>query len=226
VTRIAVIVPVWNDATALRASLAAIVGADDVVVVDGGSDDHSVAVARAAGARVVVCSVRQRAAQMNLGAQESSTDVLLFLHADTILPPDALTAVRTGFANDPGLAGGAFRRRFIPGSRFLRLTCALANLRGRTCGWFLGDQAMFVRRAMFEQLSGFAPLRMCEDLDFSRRLARAGRTRLLRPVVYSDDRRFRRSGAVRQSLADLATTWRFLRSRESFLEPLPEILQR
>lgn len=236
---IAVIVPVWNEAEALRATMASIIrehpretkpassdsmntGSRDpgleLIVADGGSDDGSAGIAREAGAQVIASPRRQRAAQMNLGAEAAMGDVMLFLHADTLLPAGWARVLANAFAHDPKLVGGAFRRRFVPGSRFLRFTCAAADVRGRCLGWFLGDQAIFVRREIFRELGGFAPLPVCEDLDFTRRLARRGRVRLLKETVHTSDRRFHRRGALRQSLADLVTAIRFLceqRNRKS-----------
>ena len=214
---ISVIVPAVNEAECLGSVLEAARadgGPVEVLLVDGGSSDATVAIARAAGARVIESPVQLRATQMNLGAAAARGDVLLFLHADTLLPAGWRRAIATAFAREPDLVGGAFRRRFVPGSFFLRLTCAVADLRGQHWGWFLGDQAMFVRREIFRELGGFAPLRACEDLEFARRLARRGRVRQLREIVLTSDRRFRARGAVGQTLADLTTAWRFLREKD------------
>lgn len=213
---ISVIIPTDHEAELLGATLAAVgrsTPETEVIVVDGGSGDATVAIASAAGARVVVAPERGRAAQLNHGAAIATGDVLLFLHADTIVPDGWDAAIAATMSADATCVGGAFRRRYVPGSWFLRLTCALATWRCRWSGWFLGDQAMFVRRAVFGELGGFAVLPACEDLDFSIRLARRGRTVVLRDVVLSSDRRFRRLGAVRQTWADLVTTGRFLRQR-------------
>jgi rSAM/selenodomain-associated transferase 2 len=226
--KLAVIIPVWNDAGPLRSALAEAL-ADrrevETIVVDGGSDDESADVGMQAGVRVLRAPVRNRAAQLNLGVQVSSGDVLLFLHADTQLPSGWHEAIVRVMTEDLRAVGGAFRRRFVPGSWFLRATCVLADWRGRAWGWFLGDQAMFVRRSAFDGVGGFACLRACEDLDLSRRLARVGRLVLLRDTVITSDRRFRRRGAVRQTLEDVATTCRFLRAPDSFLETATPSLQ-
>jgi len=213
---ISVVIPTLNEAACLGATLEAVFStapASEVIVVDGGSDDATPAIAMAAGARVLLSPERGRAAQLNHGAAAAHGDVLLFLHADTILPVGWAAAVEGALAADAKCVGGAFRRRYVPGSRFLRATCALATWRGRWAGWFLGDQAMFVRRLVFVELGGFARLSACEDLDLSLRLARRGQTALLGEFVLTSDRRFRRRGAWRQTGADIATTWRYLRER-------------
>jgi GT2 family glycosyltransferase len=170
-------------------------------------------VARRCGAETLVSPIRQRAAQMNLGAGTARGDVLLFLHADTRLPENWRTVLASGMQRDALCVGGAFRRRFDSPSLFLRATSRLADWRSSQFGWFLGDQAMFVRRDIFRTLDGFAPLQKCEDLDFSIRLKRAGRCRLLPATVISSSRRFEQHGPFRQTLRDFATAIRFVMQR-------------
>lgn len=221
---VSVIIPVVNEASRLGEVLAAVGPAGDclqVIVVDGGSCDASRAVAVAGGAQIIDSPVRQRAAQMNLGAQQARGEVLHFLHADTFLPAGWLDPIAAAFTRSPRCVGGAFRRRFDLPSPFLRATCRLADWRGRRLGLFLGDQAMFVWREVFERLGGFRSLRLFEDFEFSRRLSRVGPVVLLENVVVSSGRRFLRRGPVRQTLADLALTWRFLRQPEAFVDAAP-----
>src|SRR5262245_46995647 len=99
---------------------------------------------------------------------------LLFLHADTRLPASALDRIESTLLNDR-VVGGGFARRYDSNSWFLRTTCLLAGLRTRMIGWFLGDQAIFVRRGTFEKLGGFRDLELFEDLDFSMRMRQTGR---------------------------------------------------
>jgi len=147
--------------------------------------------------------------QMNLGASTAGGDTLLFLHADTQLAPGALRAIEVAL-EEPAVLGGGFARRYESPSLFLRLTCALAEARTRLSGWFLGDQAIFVRRATFTALGGFREWDIFEDLDFSRRVARSGRVVTLRPPVLSAARRFAARGAVRTTWRDLGLTARYL----------------
>ena len=203
---ISVIIPVFNEACHLPATLAAIKqneSAHEIIAVDAGSSDGSVDVAVGHSARVVSTPVKQRASQMNHGAQSARGDVFLFLHADTRLAQNALAGI-----------GGGFARRYDSPSWFLRATCALAGIRTRLSGWFLGDQAIFVRRDVFERLTGFRNFDLFEDLDFSRRMRREGRVVSLHSPVVSSARRFALYGPCRTTWTDLMTTWRYLRGAD------------
>jgi rSAM/selenodomain-associated transferase 2 len=175
-----------------------------------GSFDATVDVALERGARVLSSSVRQRASQMNLGAQSAHGDIFLFLHADTRLPQNALEKIEYAMAKRR-VVGGGFARRYYSPSWFLRSTSALAELRTRLSGWFLGDQAIFVQRETFKTLGGFRDFNLFEDLDFSRRMRSAGRVVTLRPPVISSARRFSLCRPWRTTWSDLRATWRYLR---------------
>ena len=212
---ISVIIPTSNEAQYLPATLEAIAAADlgarhEAVVVDASSSDETSTVATAHGARVIHSARRQRAAQMNLGAVHARGDVLLFLHSDTLLPARALEKIEQAMQGRR-VAGGAFARRYDSDSSLLRVTCALAGIRARICGWFLGDQGIFVRSDLFQRLGGFRDFDLFEDLDFSRRLRREGRVVTLRPPVTSAARRFQRFGPWRTTWVDLVLTYRYLR---------------
>ncbi|MBU6400627.1 MAG: TIGR04283 family arsenosugar biosynthesis glycosyltransferase [Verrucomicrobia bacterium] len=211
---ISIVIPTLNEADQLAATLAAIGdplprAACEVIVVDAGSSDGTAALAKAAGTRVVTSPGPGRAAQMNLGAQQASGDQLLFLHADTRLPEGALARIDAAL-RDPAIVGGGFARRFAGASRFLRLTAWLADWRCRSLGWFLGDQAIFARRSVFEQLKGYREIDLFEDLDFSRRMARTGKVVTLSPPVISSARRFAARGPLVTTAADLWLTCQFL----------------
>ena len=208
---VSVIVPVFNEAKTLAATIAAIHSETvpvEIIVVDAESSDESAVVAKKAGARIVRSHFRQRAHQLNLGAQHACADTMVFLHADTILPETAIDRM-VNVLRAPEITGGAFRRRYASPSRLLRITCLLALCRNFLIGWHLGDQAMFVRRSAFFQLGGFREVDQFEDLDFSRRLKRFGRIVTLTPCVTSSARRFD-GGAARTTLRDLGLTIRYL----------------
>lgn len=215
---VTVVIPTLNEAGTLPACVTSI-GCEaeyvEIVVVDGGSDDGTPEVASSLGGRVLISPRRQRAAQLNLGAQHARGEVLLFLHADTLLPRGWRQALERGLRNDSKIVGGAFSRRFDGSSKWLAATCWLADWRGRWFGHFFGDQAMFVRADTFRGLGGFRSLDRCEDLDFSLCLRGAGRTCLLKPPVVSSARRFAARGPVRQTFADLMTVMKFLARRRA-----------
>ncbi len=207
-----IVIPALDEAGTIGATLASTHDARksrEVIVVDGGSRDATACVAEAAGARVIRSPRRQRAAQMNLGAEAARGGILLFLHADTRLAPGALHAVIAAL-RDPRVVGGAFARRYDSPSLLLRATCALARWRNRLWGWHLGDQAMFVRAEMFRRLGGFADADQFEDLDFSRRLGRCGKLVTITPPVISSARRFE-VGAGQRTFGDVRLTLRYLR---------------
>ncbi len=132
---------------------------------------------------------------MNAGAAASRADVLLFLHADTRLPAEARQTVER-ILNDPACVGGRFDVRFENDRGLAWLIARLISLRSRMSGIATGDQALFVRRSAFEQLGGFADLPIMEDVEFTRRLKRAGRVAPLRARVVTSYRRWERCGAL------------------------------
>ena len=137
---------------------------------------------------------------MNEGAKASSGEILLFLHADTQLPDDAKTMIETTLANQR-MVGGRFDVRFdrpsMWGSIISRM---MMNWRSRLSGIATGDQALFVRRHIFEQIGGFADMPLMEDIDFSRRLKRTGATAALTATVTTSFRRWERHGPLRTIL--------------------------
>jgi rSAM/selenodomain-associated transferase 2 len=207
--RIAIVMPTLNEAEALRRHLPGALGQGGrVVVSDGGSTDGTLEVARALGA-LTVSGPPGRGGQLNRGAAALSettetadtADILLFLHADTELPPGAAAAVCA--AVEGGAVGGAFRLRFDVDRPLQRLGARLINLRSRLGFPPLGDQAQFVRRDAFLAMGGFRDWPILEDIDFALRLRRRGRTALLEGKVTTAARRFVEQGAVRT----VATNW-------------------
>jgi rSAM/selenodomain-associated transferase 2 len=188
---LSIIIPALDEADAIGATLDAAAragGGVEIIVVDGGSADSTVEVARGRGARVVVGAARGRGAQMHAGARESRGDVLWFLHADTLAPPDA--AVRIAEAlRDPRAVGGNFRIRFDgagAAARFLTWLYPRLHLLGLA----YGDSGFFVRRAAYERAGGFRPLPIFEDLDLLRALWKQGRFVQADAFVVTSSRRF------------------------------------
>ena len=199
--RLAIIIPTLNEEPSLRRILPlALAAADEVVVSDGGSTDRTVEVARSLGARVVT-GPAGRGGQLNRGAAATDGDILLFLHADTILPEGAGRSVRA--AVEAGAVGGAFLIRFDLDGFLYRLGARVVNLRTRRAFMTLGDQAQFVTREAFQELGGFREWPILEDLDFATRLRRRWTRRRLAVVphpVVTSARRFARKGPVRTVL--------------------------
>lgn len=229
---ISVLIPTLNEERSLPATLtrAAESGFDEVIVVDGGSTDHTREVAlafasaqgqsghRAASSSqhsppdvhpsalnpqhsapstvVLLTAPPGRAPQMNAGAAASRGQILLFLHADTLLPPDARSAIERAL-EDPAYVGGRFDVRFERDSGLGRLIGCLINLRSRWTGIATGDQAIFVRRSVFERLGGFSDIPIMEDVDLTRRLKRIGRVAALRLQVVTSFRRWDACGPIR-----------------------------
>ena len=213
---ISIIIPTFNEACYLPGTLDAIErnqSSHEVIVVDAGSSDGTVEIALERNTQLISSSVRQRATQMNLGAESAGGDVLLFLHADTRLPPNALTEIDSALAKR-FVVGGGFVRRYESPSWFLRGTCALAGLRTELSGWFLGDQAIFVRAEVFKILGGFRRFDLFEDLDFARRMQHEGKVITLRPPVISSARRFSLCRPWRRTWLDLLLTFRYLRGAD------------
>jgi rSAM/selenodomain-associated transferase 2 len=197
--RLSVVIPALNEAAQIGAAIASAGTADvEIVVVDGGSDDDTAARAAAAGA-AVVHAARGRARQMNAGAARAGGEVLLFLHADTRLPSGFAADVAAALA-DAGVVGGRFDLRLEPSSPLLGLTAALINRRSRLTGIATGDQALFVRRAVFDAMGGFADLPLMEDVAFTRDLKRRGRVVALRARVVTSSRRWLQYGVLRTIL--------------------------
>ena len=209
---VSVVVPVLDEQVALPGlldRLAALPGRLEVVVVDGGSRDDTLQVARSHPSRPHVCtSAPGRARQMNCGATEANGDVLLFLHADTRLPDDAYDQVVAALS-DPGVQGGNFALRFDGGDRFSRVLGAW--YRGqRRAGIYYGDSAVFVRREVFDHLGGFRPLPIMEDYDFVRRLEKRGRTACLDGPAVTSARRWKALGVPRTVFSWVVIRWLFV----------------
>jgi rSAM/selenodomain-associated transferase 2 len=205
--KVSVVIPALDEETAIAASIrsALAAGADEVIVVDGGSRDGTVAVARSLGARVLF-SPPGRARQMNAGAAAAMGEVLLFLHADTRLPSGAGAAVRAVCGRNRAL-GGAFAVRLglSPGaSLYRRAILGLAErmiaVRARLFRAYTGDQAIFLRRGVFERLGGYPDIPLMEDAALSRRLTRAGKTILVPLPLTTSARRWEAQGPVRTIL--------------------------
>ncbi|MGC8551511.1 MAG: TIGR04283 family arsenosugar biosynthesis glycosyltransferase [Phycisphaerae bacterium] len=197
---ISVIIPMLNEAANIRAAIASARRSPsiEVIVVDAGSTDESVRLAREDGARVIT-SQRGRANQMNAGAWQAQSDILLFLHADTRLPPNYLDIVLQT-AQKPNFAAGAFRLGIDAEGLPLRIIEWGANLRSQLLRCPYGDQAMFMKADSFYLVGGFPQLPVLEDLALIQSLGGQGRILLTRAAVMTSARSWRARGALAVTL--------------------------
>ena len=208
ITSLSIVVPVLNEAHGLVDVLNALAPLRargvEVIVVDGGSTDGTVALA-APLADAVLTSLRGRARQMRLGADRARGQCLLFLHADTQLPQDAdaalAKAVAKAVASSPAAhVWGRFDVHITGRSRWLPVIALFMNCRSRWTGIATGDQAMFMTRAAYDAVGGFAHLPLMEDVEMSKRLCRLSRPICLRERVTTSGRRWEQHGVWRTIL--------------------------
>jgi len=191
---LSIVIPALDEAERIGAALQALAPLRErgceVIVVDGGSADRT----REHAARLcdrVLSSARGRAAQMNCGARHASGEALLFLHADTRLPPDSDTLVASALKRH---VWGRFDFEIEGRHRLLKVVALAMNLRSRLSGIATGDQAIFVRRDAFP---GFEPIALMEDIAFSRQMKRRGAPACLRERVRTSGRRWEKRGVLR-----------------------------
>ena len=200
--RLSVIVPTLDEAAGIVAALTALAPlraqGHEVIVVDAG-EDGTAALARPLADRVLRAP-RGRARQMNRGAAVASGEVLLFLHADTRLPPSGAQAIVAGLARTGHGGWGRFDVRLSGRLPALRVVEAFMNGRSRLTGIATGDQAIFVTRARFREVGGYPDIPLMEDVALSKALKRLGRPLCLRDRVTTSSRRWERDGVARTVL--------------------------
>jgi rSAM/selenodomain-associated transferase 2 len=206
--KFAVIIPTLNEASHLGAALQSIPSSASVVVSDGGSTDATLSIARSTRTKVVE-GPAGRAAQLNRGAAAVDGDVLLFLHADCVLSPNAYEALRVALV-DPRVVGGYFRLRIARSGIGLSSVAVGSNLRARYLGLPYGDQCLFARRSAFDAVGGFPELPLLEDVAFARALRKLGRLAEARATVTTVDRHWSRLGIVPTTLLNWAITLAYM----------------
>ena len=226
---LSIVIPVWREAGAIESTLSALQALcsrgcgqgfekpPEIIVVDGGSDDDTASLARPLCDQVIV-SGPGRAVQMNAGAAAASGDILLFLHADTQLPCSALDKLAEFAASS--LAWGRFDVRLSGQRRLFRVIAWFMNRRSRMTGIATGDQAIFVRKSVFVDVGGFAPIPLMEDVEISSRLKRYSRPFCIPDPVITDSRRWQKHGPWRTVLLMWRIRWRYWRGES------PEALAR
>ena len=199
---LSVIIPCLNEAEGIAGTLSALAplrarGAE-VIVVDGGSSDGTVERA-ASFADLVISAPRGRAPQMNAGAARARGEIMLFLHADTLLPESADVLIVDGLKRSRR-GWGRFDVVISGGNPLLPVVALLMNVRSRLTGIATGDQAIFVTRSLFTAAGGYPEIALMEDIAFSKRLKRFGRPLCLRHRLVASGRRWEKHGVVRTIL--------------------------
>ncbi|MEP3481480.1 MAG: TIGR04283 family arsenosugar biosynthesis glycosyltransferase [Fuerstiella sp.] len=198
--KISVVIPTYNEQASINAAIQSALdaGADQIVVVDGGSTDNTLQTASTLGATVLK-SKPGRAIQQNVGAAACAADVLLFLHADCQLHPDSIQQIRTALQQNQHCVGGCFQQA-IADPRFRYRIMERGNqLRVKILKWIYGDQGLFVRQSVFEKLEGFPELNFLEDLYFTKSLSREGRLAVLQAPLIVSARRWQKTGMLLQT---------------------------
>ncbi len=204
---IAVIIPVFDEQEVVSSLINALVplSFQETIIVDGNSADGTTQAAKTCLKQLgnpnfrIILGPRGRAMQMNMGAAQATADILLFLHADTQLPRNAKILI-TEALSDSKIVGGRFDVRFPQDTGYAWLVSRMMNLRSRLSGMCTGDQAIFVRRSIFESMGGFAEIPLMEDLEFSRRLKRRGKIVAIQEKVITSFRRWEQQGPLRTIL--------------------------
>jgi rSAM/selenodomain-associated transferase 2/rSAM/selenodomain-associated transferase 1 len=195
--KISVIIPALNEAATISKTLSRLEGFDnlEVIVVDGGSIDATAELAGARGAKLIQ-SNPGKAVQMNAGAAAATGEILVFLHADTLLP-GAFSHQIVSALNQDGVAAGAFRLAIASSTAGFRFIERMADLRSRYLGLPYGDQALFMRKTLFDKIGGFPELPIMEDFILVRRLKRIGKIVIVPAAVATSPRRWLHLGIFR-----------------------------
>jgi rSAM/selenodomain-associated transferase 2 len=200
--RVSIIIPVLNEATVLQNNLQSLQvlreQGHEIIVVDGGSKDRSAVLADPLADQVLT-SPPSRAIQMNTGAELANGDVFLFLHVDTKLPNTGITAI-TAALNKTQNSWGRFDVRLSGDQSFFRVIEHMINWRSRLSGIATGDQAIFVRRDVFQRIKGFSEIPLMEDVEICRRLRKITKPSCLTLRVTTSSRRWEQHGTFRTIL--------------------------
>ncbi|NJL51357.1 MAG: glycosyltransferase family 2 protein [Hydrococcus sp. SU_1_0] len=197
---ISIIIPVFNEATTIKQTLERLTQYSEIeiIVVDGGSQDETVAIAKTS-VKVMTVIGKGRAGQMNTGANLAQSEILLFLHADTQLPANFINLVTKTLQPDQTIAG-AFELTIDGSQMSLRWLEMLVKWRSRLLSLPYGDQAIFISKSAFLQAGGFADLPIMEDFEFIRRIKRQGRIAIAPAAVITSDRRWQKLGVWQTTL--------------------------
>jgi rSAM/selenodomain-associated transferase 2 len=214
--QLCVIIPAYNEAALIGRTLERVRAAlphASVIVVDGGSTDETVAIATRASADVI-SALRGRGVQCHAGAMRATSEWLLFLHADTLLPLDAQGVFQV-FAANPAVQIGTFRVQFAGGSGLLNALSWIANRVDSVFTRF-GDQGILVRRSFYDALGGFPPWPLFEDVALFQKARKLSRVHWLPAGILTSARRFNERGLFRQRLLNAKLMLRYLAGASPF----------
>ena len=223
---VSVIIPTLNEGEHLQKTLEKIKAnryPKEIIIVDAGSKDKTLEIAKSQNCKILKSSWKSRAVQMNLGAQQSKGKYFFFLHADTLLPKNALEQIAKTFSQSEfsqnvkkkQIVGGCFKRKFRSSSVLLKVLIKIAPLRVRFFGIIFGDQGIFVRREIFERIGKFSERVPYEDMDLSLRLKKEGKLKVLSPTLMSSARRFEKEGTFKRASLDLKTWFRYWKNNRN-----------
>lgn len=197
---ISIIVPVLNEESTIRANLESLLnlsGEKEIIVVDGGSQDRTVEIAKEY-CRVIE-SEKGRAKQMNRGAQVAAGNILWFVHSDSKLGQNSVSVIEGSIAE--GYIGGCFKLYFYDlETGFMRYVANSSHLRAKYLKLIFGDQGIFMRKDIFQHLNGFKEMELMEDWDLSRRIHRLGKMNYLNERIGTSARRFKNGGQLKTLL--------------------------
>ena len=206
-SRISIIIPVLHESDIINETVDHIRSLDggeevEIVIVDGAQETDTLSALEHSDV-IKVTSKKGRGIQMNNGAKASTGDILVFLHADTKLPPNGLMLIKQSL-DDINVWAGAFTLSFGQAPLLLRMTLPLNDIRGRLTRVPYGDQSIFMKKEAFQRIGGYSEYRIMEDCDLMRRMKKAGmKIRILKSKVATSPRRFERKGTIRTILEDI-----------------------